>query len=157
MRDRFSTLSLLAPILFVAHWAEEAPGFVRWFNAHVARGITNELFTQVNATALVITLILSAIAFLDSSAGSAIAMVAWLSLLMGANAVLHIAGAIVDRAYAPGVVTAALLYVPYFVVMFVLARRRGVSVPVLLVVSIVAAIPMLIHGYRILFLGSRLF
>jgi len=155
--DRFSKLILVAPILFIAHWWEEAPGFVEWLNAHVTRGITNEMFTQVNATALVITVILSAIAFFDASAGSATAAIAWLAFLMAANAALHIAAAIVDRGYAPGVITAALLYVPYFLMMFVLARRRGASVAVLFVVSAIAATPMLIHGYLILFRGSRLF
>ena len=34
------TLLLAAPLVFVAHFLKEGPGFVAWFNAHVARGIT---------------------------------------------------------------------------------------------------------------------
>ena len=162
MRPTFSTrsfaiLTAFAPLVFLAHWWEEAPGFVEWFNAHVARGITQETFSQVNMTALVITVIVSLIAWIDASNGSVIANVAWLSLLMGANAVLHIGGAIIDRAYVPGVATALLLYVPYYALVLLHARRRGIQRAVLIATSLAGAMPMLVHGYLILFRGSRLF
>lgn len=153
----FAILTSLAPLIFLAHWWEEAPGFVPWFNAHVARGITQETFSQVNMIALVITVIVSLIAWIDVSNGSVIANVAWLSLLMGANALLHIGGSIVDRAYVPGVATAIALYLPYYVLVLLRARRCGVPGSVLLVTSVAGAIPMLAHGYLILFRGSRLF
>ena len=35
---------LWAPLIFIGHFMEEAPGFVNWFNAHVRRGITAEFF-----------------------------------------------------------------------------------------------------------------
>ena len=156
-RDSFGALLALAPVVFLLHVAEEAPGFVRWFNSHVGRGITSESFWQVNISALVITGIVAAIAWLDSSAVSAALATAWLAFLMGANALLHIGGAIVDRSYVPGLVTALVLYIPYFVLVFRRARKRGVSVVLLTAVSTVSAIPMLVHGYRIIFLGTRLF
>ena len=31
----FRTLLLAAPVIFIAHFTEEGPGFVSWFNAHV--------------------------------------------------------------------------------------------------------------------------
>jgi hypothetical protein len=49
--DRLSRALMCAPLVFVAHFLEESPGFVPWFNAHVTRGITAELFWTVNATA----------------------------------------------------------------------------------------------------------
>jgi hypothetical protein len=55
--DRLSRGLLAAPLVFVAHFLEESPGFVRWFNAHVTQGITADLFWTVNATGLVITIL----------------------------------------------------------------------------------------------------
>jgi hypothetical protein len=156
-RDPFGALLALAPVVFLLHVAEEAPGFVRWFNAHVGRDITSESFWQVNISALVITIIVSAMAWLDSSAVSAALATAWLAFLMAANALLHAGGAIVDRSYVPGLVTALVLYLPYFALVVLQARKRGVSVVLLTAVSTVSAIPMLVHGYRIIFLGTRLF
>lgn len=45
--DRLRRGVLLAPIVFAAHFLEESPGFVAWFNAHVTRGITQDLFWTV--------------------------------------------------------------------------------------------------------------
>jgi hypothetical protein len=36
--DRLSRGLLFAPLVFVAHFLEESPGFVPWFNTHVTRG-----------------------------------------------------------------------------------------------------------------------
>src|SRR3712207_108115 len=85
---------LLAPLIFVAHFLEEGPGFVAWFNAHVARGITAELFWTVNYTALGITALVVAVEWLGQGPVSAAIAVAWLSFLMFANALLHIAGSL---------------------------------------------------------------
>jgi hypothetical protein len=54
--DRLSQGLRFAPLVFVAHFLEESPGFVTWFNAHVTRGITADLFWTVNATALGLSL-----------------------------------------------------------------------------------------------------
>jgi hypothetical protein len=54
--DRFPRVLLLAPFIFVAHFLEESPRFVEWFNAHVARHITSGLFWRVNISALAILL-----------------------------------------------------------------------------------------------------
>lgn len=156
-RDPFQRLAALAPVVFIAHFAEEAPGFVDWFNSHVSPGITPALFWQVNITCLVVTLIVSAVTWFDDSAASATFAVAWFSFLMGANAFVHIAGAMVDRGYVPGLVTAVVLYVPYFAFLFFHATKRGARIVVLLTIAVIAALPMVIHGYRIVFLGTRLF
>lgn len=150
-------LVAFAPLVFIAHVLEEAPGFVAWFNSHVSRGITSQSFWQVNVTALVITVAVSLLAWLDTSTGTALATVAWLSCLMGANALIHITGALVDGRYVPGLVTAIFLYLPYCGLVFRHVKRGGVSSSALLVTASIGAIPMLIHGYRILFLGTRLF
>ena len=156
--DRLSQALLLAPVVFVAHVLEEGPDFVPWFNAHVTRGITADLFWTVNATALLITVLASASVRVAGSTATVVLAVAWLSFLMLANALFHITGAVVDRGYVPGLVTAMLLYLPYCGWVAVqVVRGRRVAPAVLAAAAVLGAIPMAVHGYRILFLGTRLF
>jgi hypothetical protein len=161
MYDRkihFHHTLLLAPFIFVCHFLEESPGFVEWFNAHVARGITSGLFWRVNIAALVITLIVVGIEWFSRSAFSMSLAIAWLSFLMLANAVFHIVGGLVDKQYVPGLVTAILLYLPYYAWLFLKAVKSGRLKGMVLVLAVVLGSPlMLIHGYLILFRGSRLF
>ena len=155
---QLARLLLLAPPIFVLHFVEEAPRFVEWFNAHVRRGITTELFWSVNLSGLMITVIVAGAAWLMPAALSQVAAAAWLGFLMFANGIFHLIATLVDGAYAPGAVTAALLYLPYFFwVMAAIQRRRRVRSEVLFAAVILGAVPMLIHGYRIVFLGDRLF
>ena len=156
--DRLSRAVLFAPLVFVAHFLEESPGFVPWFNAHVTRGITADLFWTVNATALVITVLVTAVFWSTETTAAVVLVAAWLSFLMLTNAVLHVTGAIVDRGYVPGLVTAILLYLPYCGwVAWQLVRHRRVAPGLLAAAAVLGAIPMAVHGYRILFLGTRLF
>lgn len=149
---------LLAPFIFICHILEESPTFVAWFNSHVARGITAGSFWRVNITALMITIIVVAIEQFSHSDVSLSLAVAWLSLLMLANGVFHIVGAFVDKGYVPGVITAAVLYLPYSTWFLVKAfRSKRVSAVVLIVSAVIGAIPMTVHGYLILFKGDRLF
>jgi hypothetical protein len=155
---RLRRLLLLAPLVFVAHFLEEGPGFVAWFNEHVARGITPELFRSVNYSALGITIVVVALEWVSESRVSAAVAVAWLGFLMLANALFHIAATLADGAYTPGVVTAVLLYLPFYT--WVLSRVLGAGrLPVSAVVAaaVAGAMPMLIHGYLIVFRGTRLF
>jgi hypothetical protein len=151
-------LLLAAPVIFVAHFTEEGPDFVPWFNAHVDRGITEPLFWSVNYTALGITIAVVALEWLSGSALSAALVIAWLSCLMFANALFHLAGALVDWGYVPGLVTALLLYLPFYgwVVASTLRTRR-LPRGALAAAAVSGALPMLAHGYLILFWGSRLF
>jgi len=156
--DRVSRALLLAPFIFICHFLEESPGFVEWFNGHVARGITSELFWTVNVSALFITLALVCLEWFSRSAISLIPAVAWLSFLMMANAIFHVVGGAVDKQYVPGLVTALLLYVPYYSWFFIKALRSGrVKTFALVAAAVLGSLPMLIHGYLILFRGSRLF
>jgi len=149
---------LLAPPIFVAHFLEESPTFVSWFNSHVERGITPGLFWRVNLTALVITMIVVAVEWFSHSSLSLVLVIAWFGALMFANAIFHIAGAFVDSRYVPGVATAAMLYLPYYLWLFVRGvKSRLVGVPVLIGAAVIGGIPMFAHGYLILFKGSRLF
>ena len=156
-RDPFTILVAITPLAFVLHVLEEAPGFVDWANAHVSRGITEEMFWQGNLFALFITVIVAAIVWFERSEVSALVGITWLSFLMGGNAILHIGAMVVDGRYVPGLITAIVLYVPLYCAALVQARRRGVTVMALATTSILGALPMVIHGLRILFLGRGLF
>lgn len=158
MQGQVARALLLAPFIFVCHFLEESPGFVEWFNAHVARGITEGLFWRVNISALVITLVVVGFEWFARSAFSLYAVLFWLSFLMLANAVLHIAGGLADRKYVPGLATAVLLYLPYyFWLAFMAVKSRRVAVAPLAAVAVLGSLPMLAHGYLIIFRGSRLF
>ncbi|CAN5567390.1 hypothetical protein BH20ACI3_BH20ACI3_43100 [soil metagenome] len=153
-----SHLLLLAPVIFVCHFLEESSGFVQWFNELVARGITSGLFWRVNLSALTITLIVVGIQWFSRSAFSLILAIAWLSFLMLANAIFHIAGGLIDRQYVPGLATAILLYLPYYSWFFIKAvKSKQAKVIVLVVGAVLGSLPMLMHGYLIIFRGSRLF
>lgn len=156
--DRLARGLLFAPLIFGAHFLEESPGFVPWFNAHVTRGITPDLFLTVNATGLLITVAVTVGFWTTRSTAAEVLVVAWLSFLMLTNAVFHITGAIVDRGYVPGLATAIFLYLPYSGwVARQVVRNRRVGPSLLAAAAAAGAIPMAVHGYRILFLGTRLF
>jgi hypothetical protein len=149
---------LLAPVIFICHFSEEAPGFVLWFNQHMHRGINYRLFWDVNITALIITVIVTLMEFLTPSAVSDSMVILWFSFLMLANAIFHIAGSLEDRAYMPGLVTAVILYIPYyFLIIRLIINKHRIRIPVIVVIACLGALPMLIHGYMIVFLGDRLF
>ena len=148
----------LAPVIFVCHFLEESRGFVQWFNEHVSREITSGLFWTVNISALVITLVIVLIELLEPSFISASLIVLWFSFLMLANAIFHITGGIVDKKYVPGLITAIVLYIPYY--FFVVGRiykKRRLRVGWLILLAFMGSAPMLIHGYMILFPGGRFF
>jgi hypothetical protein len=64
----------------------------------------------------------------------------------------------VDGSYMPGVVTAVLLYLPFYAVLVrcILDQRR-LSRSAVVAAALVGSAPMLVHGYLIVFRGSRLF
>jgi len=153
--DHLQRILLFAPIVFICHFAEEAPGFVNWFNAHVSQGITARLFFQVNLSALIITVLVIGIYWYIRPA--LVIVVTWLSFLMLANAFLHIAGALIDRGYVPGLVTAVILYLPYYSWLCLnIFKSRRIRLPAFIFAVVFGSVPMLLHGYLILFRASRL-
>jgi hypothetical protein len=158
MTSNISRTVLIAPFIFVCHFVEESPWFVEWFNSHVSRGITSGMFWRVNLTALVITVTIVAIEYFWRSGVSLTLLIGWLGFLMLANAVFHMGAAIVDTSYVPGLITAILLYVPYYLWLFAKAiKSRRSNSAVLVSAAGLCSIPMVIHGYLIVFRGDRLF
>jgi hypothetical protein len=77
---------------------------------------------------------------------------------MLANGVLHIVGTIAHARYCPGVVTGTLLYLPYGVLLLrKTVRDLGLTPAVVLGTAALGGVPMLVHGYLIVFQASRLF
>ncbi len=77
---------------------------------------------------------------------------------MLANGVFHVVATVVHRRYCPGIFTALLLYFPLSALFLrAAARERGLSAPSVLAAAILGGVPMYVHGYLIVFRGSRLF
>ncbi|HEU0224323.1 MAG TPA: HXXEE domain-containing protein [Steroidobacteraceae bacterium] len=151
-------LAIALPMVYMLHVAEEAPRFVDWFNAHVEPDISAGLFWSVTGAGLVITLFVAGIAAVAGGRGAALAAVAWTGFLMLANGIFHIVATVVDRDYAPGVVTALLLYLPASGLLIVtVAREHAMSPATVAAVALIGGIPMFIHGWLIVFEGGRLF
>lgn len=122
------------------------------------KGINYRLFWDVNITALVITVVVSLMEFISPSAVSDSMITLWFSFLMLANAIFHVTGSLRDRAYMPGLVTAIILYIPfYFLMISLIIKKQRIRVPLVIAFACLGALPMLIHGYKIVFPGDRLF
>jgi hypothetical protein len=151
-------LVFVAPFVFVLHVLEEAPGFVEWFNSLVPRGITQDLFLSVNAGALAITVLVAVLVAASPDPVSGLVLAAWVGFLMLANGLLHLAGTVVHARYSPGLVTGALLYLPYGTILLrAIARDLRLRPVAVLGAAALGAVPMLTHGYLIVFRASRLF
>jgi hypothetical protein len=149
---------LLAAVFYVAHILEEAPGYIRWFNTLVAPPMPEGNLLQLNAPSLAVTTVLAIIASTTLRRGALLVLFAWLSYFMFANALFHIVATIRLAQYSPGVITAVVLYLPYFGWLACYLRREvHVRSEVLAAVGVVFALPMLIQGYMIVFRHSTLF
>jgi hypothetical protein len=151
-------LVLIAPVIFILHVLEEAPGFVAWFNGLVPRGISQSLFLTVNAVALIITVLIAILVAASPEPASGLVLAAWVGFLMLANGLFHLVGTVAHSRYCPGVVTGTLLYLPYGALLLrKIVRDLQLRPRVVVGTAALGAIPMLIHGYLIVFRGSRLF
>jgi len=149
---------LIAPFVFILHVLEEAPGFVAWFNSLVPRGITQSSFLTVNAVALTITILITLLVAASPHPASGLVLAAWVGFLMLANGLLHLVGTIAHGRYCPGVVSGTLLYLPYGVLLLrKIVRDLELHPGVVLGIAALGAVPMLVHGYLIVFRASRLF
>jgi hypothetical protein len=150
-------LILLAPLIYAAHILEEAPGYIRWVNSVVDHGYPDQgHFFTGNLPSIVITALIAVIAAVTLNRGALLAMLAWLSYFMFANAIFHIVATVVLWRYSPGTITAAALYLPYFV-WFVLYMRTRIRLWAIAVVSLIFGMPMFIQAYMIVFRGTRFY
>lgn len=152
------TLAFSLPVVFVLHVVEEAPLFVAWFNGRVTPPISQSSFLTVNAIAFVITLGIAVAISASLAPLQGLVGVAWISFLMLANGLFHLVATVAHGSYCPGVVTGVFLYLPLSLLfMRRVAREAHVPALVVAVVALAGAMPMALHGYFIVFRGSRLF
>jgi hypothetical protein len=120
--------SWIFPSLFIAallHVVEEyyVPGgffdFVRRLGTGIAEQLTLPVAIVVNGLFLLLAL-LAAILWRDYPVPSL--SIAGLLLV---NALIHVAGSLRAKAYAPGLVTAVILYVPLSLAAFVIAAKES--------------------------------
>jgi Protein of unknown function with HXXEE motif len=151
-------LVLLLPFIFILHVFEEAPGFVMWFNSLVPRGISQNLFLTVNAVALAVTVAIALLVASSHDPASGLVLAAWVGFLLLANGIFHLIGTIAHARYCPGVVTGTLLYLPYGALLLrKIIRDLGLKSGVVVGAAALGGVPMLVHGYLIVFRASRLF
>lgn len=152
------TLALCLPAAFVLHVVEEAPLFVTWFNSRVTPQISQSSFLTVNAIAFVITLGIAISISASRAPLQGLVGVAWVSFLMLANGLFHFVATVAHGSYCPGVITGVFLYLPLSLLfMRGVAHEAHVPALVVAVVALAGAMPMVLHGYFIVFRGSRLF
>ncbi len=147
----------MALVIFPLHVIEEGERFVPWFNSLASPPITLPLFLAVNAAAFALSALVVALAAFGDSRASLLAAIGWFGFLFFANAIFHIIGTLAHGRYAPGTVTAVLLYLPFFLRLAWLAARAGLRPALLAAVTALCAAPMLVHGWLIVFEGGRLF
>lgn len=152
------SIAMMLPLVFAIHVAEEAPGFVAWFNALVTPGITQGSFLSVNATALIITIVIAVLLMTSREKAACVVAVAWVGFLMLANGLFHLVATVVHWRYSPGVITGSLLYLPLSILfMRAVVMECAISWRGVLLAAFAGGVPMYIHGYLIVFRGNRLF
>jgi membrane-bound metal-dependent hydrolase YbcI (DUF457 family) len=113
---------LIAALLHVIEeyaWPGGFPAFMRRMAPRFATGITTRFATVINGAFLLLCV---AAALLWPQAAVFCLSVA---ALLVVNGLTHIGGSLRARAYAPGLITGALLYIPLGVYAFYLALSRG--------------------------------
>lgn len=152
------SLAIALPVVFALHVLEEAPGFVAWFNRQVDPDITLRSFISVNATGLVITLIVAGVIAPARDWASAVVATGWVGFLMLANGLFHLVATLAHGGYTPGVVTGTLLYLPLSLLfIFAIARECRMPLPIVAAAALLGGVPMYVHGWLIVFRGGRLF
>jgi hypothetical protein len=163
VRARPQFLLLLAPLLFAAHIAEEAPGlfsagYVSWFNSFVSPRLGESNFWRANLTPFLITLLLAALTVWIGRLWMAYVLLVWLSHFVLANALFHIIATLAMLRYSPGLVTSVTLYLPFFLwFVWYLHRRHRASREIILLISALAGFPMYLQIYMVVFRHSRFF
>ena len=154
---------LLAPLLFAAHIAEEAPGlfsagYVSWFNSFITPKLGESGFVQGNIQPLLITTVLAALLARIGRLWMAYILLVWLSHFMLANGLFHVIATLVQMRYSPGVVTATFLYLPFFVwfVSYLRSELRASSETIFLI-ALLSGLPMFLQTYLVVFKHSQFF
>jgi hypothetical protein len=122
----------------VLRWADENPGKILiavpfFYAAHR----WEELSSEANIAPLLVTAALAWVAAYTWWRPVTLALLAWTSVFMFADGMLHLAAIFATQRYAPGVVTATILYIPMLAWLIRFLRTRiGVGRTVLAMVTV---------------------
>jgi hypothetical protein len=116
----------LVPTAFVAHVAEEAPGFTRWARRNASKRYTQRDFVRNNILGAVLTLAATAAAarYRDRRVFAAFYTGVFAPQLFG-NSVFHTGATVAYGEYSPGLFTALGLFVPLWAAVTRGAVRDG--------------------------------
>ena len=135
---RDAPLLWLLVAAFVIHVAEEwFAGFPQWIATVAGRPVPLEAFFLINGVALALMIAGVRAAVRRESSGWIVVAIATIALI---NTLAHVGGAMLTRGYAPGLISAVVLYVPLGALTMIraldqaspVAVRRGVAVGALL-------------------------
>lgn len=150
-------LLALAPLLVLAHIAEEAPGLVAWLNRRVEPDLTMSGFFAINAIGLIVTVLLAVPSVRSRDHVLGLALIAWLSFIMLTNGLLHLTVSLAFREYVPGTVTAGVLYLPFFAAATVtIIRNFEIRLRAAILAAAIGAVPMVVQGIGMLAVGRRI-
>jgi Protein of unknown function with HXXEE motif len=157
VHGRAKGLLLLAPILFFAHVLEEEPRYLTWFN-HIAKPeIYSTAFLPGQIPQLIIAALLAGLAVKISKSWAYLLMLLWATHFFFANALYHIVASMATGSYSPGLITAVILYLPYFAGL-VWYLRGQLWEPWALALTIgLAGMPSYLQTYMVSFKGTRFF
>ena len=109
-RYRDATLLWLLVAAFAIHVAEEwFAGFPAWVASVVSQPMPPAAFLIINGVAMALMIVGVRAAIRSERSGWIAVTIATIALV---NTLSHFAGAVVTRGYAPGLISAVLLYVP---------------------------------------------
>jgi hypothetical protein len=112
MRWHYRDGGLLWPFVpaYAMHIAEEwFAGFPRWTAQITGRPMPDAAFMAINAVAMILLLGATRAATRDEKNGWIAVGIATIFLV---NTIAHLAGAAITQSYAPGLISAVVLYVP---------------------------------------------
>jgi hypothetical protein len=87
---------------------------MHWLNSIRLTSVPESGFLTGNLPFLVITTLLAVCAASIRHKVPALALLIWLSYIMFANTIFHVTATTMLHRYCPGLITAVLLYLPYF-------------------------------------------
>jgi hypothetical protein len=123
--SRFTRAVWLFPVVFAAHVLEEAPGFAAWVRRHGSTRYTQADFARNNALGLAMTIAGTRVVSrwpTRPAVFSYFAVVLTQQALF--NTLFHSGSTVAYREYSPGLVSAALGFLPLWWHLTRLARRE---------------------------------
>ena len=149
---------LLAPLVFVFHVFEEYSSLVSWINSVIKQGsISQSVFIMANFIILFFVILITVMLNRSDSAAPAFVAVFLLSPVMFANGLFHIIASFMLESKSPGVITSIFLYLPFFIwFLWIVRKKYKIRLPNLLFTVLWGSVPMIIHGYLIIFRGTHL-